>query len=105
MRIITTVMSLVLAGTLALAAEVEFKVAPTATRADGKVVVSFELSRPADVEVAIVDAKGKVVRHVAAGVLGGKNPPPAPLRPGLAQSLIWAIPRPGDRSRSAFAPG
>src|SRR5262249_10954081 len=40
------------------------------------------------VAVTIEDAKGKVLRHLAAGVLG-KNPP-EPLQPGkLAQSLEW----------------
>jgi len=29
------------------------------------------------------------VRHLAAGVLGGKDAPPAPLQPGLAQKLVW----------------
>jgi len=89
MRIITIVTSLVLACTSALAAEVEFKAAPTARRADGKVTIAFTLERAADVEVAVLDAKGKVVRHLAAGVLGGKTAPPAPLKPGLAQSLEW----------------
>ena len=38
--------------------------------------------------VAIEDAKGKVVRHLVAGMLG-KNPP-APLQPNsLAQTLTW----------------
>lgn len=51
--------------------------------------VSFELSRMADVEVAIVDAaNGVVVRHLAAGVLG-KNPP-APLKAdSAAQQIVW----------------
>jgi len=37
----------------------------------------------------VVDAKGGVVRHLAAGVLGGENPPPAPLKKGLSQSVEW----------------
>src|ERR1043166_2042417 len=55
--------------------------------AQGK--VAFEAPKPTDIEVAIVDAQGNVVRHLAAGVLGGKNPPPEPLKPGLSQSLEW----------------
>jgi hypothetical protein len=51
--------------------------------------VVFSVPKPTDVEVAIVDAQGKVVRHLAAGVLGGANPPPAPLAPGLSQALEW----------------
>ena len=40
----------------------------------------------------MLNAKGDVVRHLAAGVLGlpsGKSPPPAPLQAGLAQELTW----------------
>ena len=35
----------------------------------------------------MLDTAGKVVRHLAAGVLGGPKPPPEPLKPGLSQSL------------------
>ncbi|HOX06105.1 MAG TPA: hypothetical protein PK280_06865 [Planctomycetota bacterium] len=66
-----------------------FSAKPAVGGAGGKVTVSFALSGQADVEVAILDAKGAVVRHLAAGVLGAANPPPAPLKPGLAQSLEW----------------
>jgi hypothetical protein len=66
-------------------AEPGFASPPKADR-DG---VSFALKAAADVEVAVLDAQGRVVRHLAAGVLGGKNPPPPPLRPGLDQRLAW----------------
>jgi len=49
----------------------------------------FTLSKSGDVEVAVLDAQGTVVRHLAAGVLGGANPPPSPLQPGLKQDLVW----------------
>lgn len=40
-------------------------------------VVTFEIDSATDVEVAIVDPdKSQVVRHLAAGVLGPKAPPP-----------------------------
>ncbi|MFP4056825.1 MAG: hypothetical protein ACLF0G_08145 [Candidatus Brocadiia bacterium] len=59
-------------------------------RPEGQAVrIDFALSRPADVEVAVLDADGRVVRHLAAGALGADRPPPPPLRPGLAQSLPW----------------
>jgi len=46
-------------------------------RADGdQVRLEFAVSAFTDVEVAILDAQGKVVRHLAAGVLGKNAPPP-----------------------------
>jgi len=71
------------------AAKVEFARAPQATRADAGLAITFAVSEATDVEVAVLDAQGQVVRHLAAGVLGGKNPPPAPLAPGLEQRLVW----------------
>jgi DNA-binding beta-propeller fold protein YncE len=41
------------------------------------------------VEVAVLDAQGKVVRHLAAGALGAQTAPPEPLKAGLSQSLEW----------------
>ncbi|MHC4915106.1 MAG: hypothetical protein ACYTGB_06405 [Planctomycetota bacterium] len=72
-----------LAGTVALTS------GPNAQKTGGKTTIGFTVGGRTDVEVAILDAKGKVVRHLAAGVLGGKNPPPAPLKPGLSQKLEW----------------
>src|SRR5215831_5446740 len=70
--------------------EVKFAAGPTFTRTtEGRYKVEFTLSAPADVEVAILDGQGNTVRSLAAGVLGAKNPPPDPLKPGLAQSLEW----------------
>ena len=66
-----------------------FAGAPVSSGADGKVRISFALDAATDVEVAILDAQGKVVRHLAAGVLGEDSAPPAPLKPGLAQQLEW----------------
>jgi len=81
---------LFLAGT-ALAGEVGFAAKPTATRVGDRVKISFVVSAPTDVEVAILDAKGEVARHLAAGALGGEKVPPAPLKPGLSQSLEWDL--------------
>jgi hypothetical protein len=72
-----------------VAGEATFTTKPTASKANGKTKITFAVSSPTDVEVSILDAKGKIVRHLAAGVLGGKNPPPAPLKPGLKQELEW----------------
>ena len=59
---------------------------PTATRAGDKMKIEFTVDRNTDVAVTIEDGQGKIVRHLAAGVLG-KNPP-EPLQANcLAQSL------------------
>ncbi|MBA4187403.1 MAG: hypothetical protein C0467_05220 [Planctomycetaceae bacterium] len=52
-------------------------------------LVTFEIDTLSDVEVAIVDpTKSKVIRHLAAGVLGPKAPPP--LVPGSrSQKIEW----------------
>jgi DNA-binding beta-propeller fold protein YncE len=68
---------------------VAFASAPSAQKTGDKVVVSFSLSGPTDVEIAVLASDGRIVRQLAAGVLGAKNPPPAPLKPGLCQSLEW----------------
>jgi hypothetical protein len=71
------------------AAAQDFSTPPTATREKDKTKIAFTVAKSIDVEVAVLDAKGIVVRHLAAGMLGGKSPPPAPLRAGLAQELVW----------------
>ncbi|MBY0523284.1 MAG: hypothetical protein K2R98_07790 [Gemmataceae bacterium] len=71
------------------AAKPEFAKAPQAVRAGEQVTLTFTVSEATDVEVAVLNAKGMVVRHLAAGVLGGKNPPPSPLKAGLEQRLVW----------------
>jgi len=49
--------------------------------------ITFAVSAPIDATVAIVDPDGRVVRHLAAGMLG-KNPP-EPLQAGLNQTIDW----------------
>jgi len=65
-----------------------FVLEPTATYADGQVVIQFWVSRPTDVAVFIKDRDGTVVRHLAAGVLGPNAPEPL-TRGTLGQSLTW----------------
>ncbi|MHC4915104.1 MAG: hypothetical protein ACYTGB_06395 [Planctomycetota bacterium] len=65
----------------------KFTTAPSAKKAGDKIVISFTVSTETDVAVYILNAKGNVVRHLAAGMLGKK--PPAPLKPGLSQKLEW----------------
>jgi DNA-binding beta-propeller fold protein YncE len=61
---------------------------PTARRVDGGAEITFTASAATDVEVAILDGKGKIIRHLAAGLLGDHAP--APLERGtLEQTLRW----------------
>lgn len=86
---LTNCLSVVCMSAALPAAEVEFAQPPRVTQQGEQVAISFVLSRAADVEVAVLDAHGCVVRHLAAGVLGGKERAPAPLKPGLKQRLPW----------------
>jgi hypothetical protein len=72
---------------LASAGEVGFAAKPSAAKNGDRVKIGFAAAAPTDCEVAVLDAKGAVVRHLVAGMLGEK--PPAPLKPGLAQELEW----------------
>lgn len=74
---------------LASASELAFSNAPTMKKTAANTVVSFAVASKTDVEVSILDARGKVVRHLAAGVLGGVKPPPSPFKKGLSQSIEW----------------
>jgi len=51
--------------------------------------IAFSATISTDVEVAVLDAKDRVVRHLAAGVVGDGVESPPPLKPGLAQRLDW----------------
>jgi hypothetical protein len=73
----------------AVDAPVTFSVKPAVKKDGVNATINFTVSAPIDVEVAILDAKGVVVRHLAAGVIGSTNLPPAPLTPGLSQSITW----------------
>ena len=65
-----------------------FATKPRATRARDGVNVSFSVSAPTDAEVAVLNSTGRVVRHLAAGLLG-KNAP-APFRKNsLRQEILW----------------
>jgi hypothetical protein len=62
---------------------------PSATKTDGATKVSFAVSAPTDVEVTILGAQGREIRHLAAGQLGAKEAA-APLTAGsLSQSIAW----------------
>ena len=82
------VVSMVLSASLALGGAVSFTAKPAVAKDGDNYRITFAASAATDVEVAILDTRGEVVRHLAAGVLG-KNPP-APLQAdSLSQSLMW----------------
>src|ERR1700683_1644076 len=69
-------------------AQPAFDKKPIAVRSGDKTTIDFSVDRGTDVAVTIEDSRGRIVRHLAAGVLG-KNAP-EPLRAGtLAQSVPW----------------
>jgi hypothetical protein len=61
---------------------------PTATKTAAGVRIEFAVSAPTDVAVYVEDAAGKVVCHLAAGVLGS-NPPLPLTADSLRQSVVW----------------
>ena len=69
------------------AADAGFSRNPSVALKDGKAVISFSVTASTDAEVAVLDARGKVVRHLAAGVLGDNSP--WPFRKWLSQELVW----------------
>lgn len=100
-----TVIAVILGATLpsagqegtVLKKEVAFVKNPSATVEGPRVKIAFEVSRPTDVVVGIVNDKGVVVRHLAGGMLGPH--PPFPLQAGsLSQTLVWD--RTDDRGKS-----
>ena len=74
----------------------EFTQKPTATRAGDTVTVSFAVKDFCDVTVAVEDNRpsagsgqtGRIVRHLASGVLGANAPEPFQ-RNALEQTVIW----------------
>ncbi|MHC4916476.1 MAG: YncE family protein, partial [Planctomycetota bacterium] len=98
MRTATVAFALIwISGALAGEAPSAFTRKPTAAKANGKVRIEFAVNRETDVAVYVENSAGKTVRHLVAGVLG-KNAP-APLKPGLAQSVAWDLR--DDRGRPA----
>jgi hypothetical protein len=66
----------------------EFAQKPAVTREGDKVTISFATQGLCDVTVAIEDRNGKILRHLASGVLGENAPPPL-LKGSHKQVLIW----------------
>lgn len=89
MRLITAMTTFVaFSGALSAEALPAFTKKPTAVQAGGQIKIAFTANRPTDVAITVEDSHGKIVRHLAAGVLG-KNAP-EPLQPDtLEQTLTW----------------
>jgi len=66
----------------------DFTQKPVVTRAGDKVTVSFAVKDFCDATVAIVDERGRIVRHLASGVLGGNAPEPF-RKDSLKQTVVW----------------
>ncbi len=68
--------------------EFRFASAPTARWQGPKLVIGFETRGLCDVSVAVEDREGRILRHLACGVLGAKAP--EPLQKGSRkQTLVW----------------
>ncbi|HUT35475.1 MAG TPA: hypothetical protein VNE39_18450 [Planctomycetota bacterium] len=83
--------ALALAVGAACAGEGAFATRPAAVQDGAKVRITFAVAAPTNVEVSALGVDGTVVRHLAAGVLGGDKAPPPPLKAGLSQSLEWDL--------------
>ncbi|MBA4387899.1 MAG: hypothetical protein C0404_07950 [Verrucomicrobia bacterium] len=66
----------------------DFAQRPTTTKEGDKVVIAFASKGKCDATVAIVGPEGRIVRHLASGVLGGNAPYPFQQN-SLSQKLEW----------------
>ena len=66
----------------------EFVKKPTAVRKDDAVTIAFETKGLCDVTVAIEDRSGRILRHLACGVLGPDAPAPF-AKNTRSQRIIW----------------
>lgn len=61
---------------------------PTQTAKGDSVIIDFETNEATDVEVAVLNSTGRIIRHLAAGKLGSKVP--SPFTPNaLKQIVAW----------------
>jgi hypothetical protein len=68
----------------------EFTEKPTVQKVGpDKYEITFAVKGYCDVTVAVVDAQGRIVRHLASGVLGANAPAPLQ-RNSLKQTIYWS---------------
>jgi NHL repeat len=72
------------------AQEAKFASAPAVRKENGKTLIGFAVAAPIDVEVAVLNAKGEIVRHLGSGLLG-KNAPKPFKKDSLKQELEWDL--------------
>lgn len=88
-KLILVILIVCLAGCAGLSAkEAHFVRPPTASKTAQGVQIEFETNMPTDVTLAIVGPDGKIVRHLASGMLGPNAPEPFQ-KDKLSQRLIW----------------
>ena len=66
----------------------EFAQKPTASRQGDRVTIAFTSKGSCDATVAIEDAEGRIVRHLASGVLGPNAPEPFK-KSSKRQTIVW----------------
>ncbi|MFO7898410.1 MAG: hypothetical protein R6V58_05055 [Planctomycetota bacterium] len=66
----------------------EFAQKPAGTRDGDRITIRFKARAFCDATVAIEDANGQILRHLASGVLG-KNAPEPFQKNSLAQTVVW----------------
>jgi len=66
----------------------EFARRPTVTRSGDRVQIRFETKGFCDATVAVEDEKGRIIRHLASGVLGPNAPKPFQ-RDSTKQAIVW----------------
>src|SRR4051812_10941532 len=66
----------------------EFTEKPTLAREGDRVTIRFASKAFCDATVAIEDSKGRIVRHLASGVLGANAPEPFE-KNALKQNIVW----------------
>ncbi|MCK6471938.1 MAG: SMP-30/gluconolactonase/LRE family protein [Planctomycetes bacterium] len=66
----------------------EFAEAPAVTRTGDRIEVAFASKGYCDATVAVEDSDGKIIRHLASGVLGNNAPPPFE-KNALKQRVVW----------------
>ena len=66
----------------------EFTQKPIVTRRGDTVTITFASKAFCDATVAVENTEGKIIRHLASGVLG-KNAPPPFRKNSLTQTIVW----------------